>query len=196
MSLFAWGKRGCGNIIMKKKVFSINQIRKYLKKQALSISQKKNVKENNIGNISRAFLACLIIMSFFFISPIVIEFSKNTSLASSDFENNSKNNLKKLLEKNDGKLDNMVNKNFLFEDILILDENPSDSIRLSAATIEELFKSTNYSLEDVRKNKLVKPISLTLLPSEIKKIENVKKRKDFFIKIILPLTIKEITILN
>jgi Bax protein len=176
---------------MKKKVFSINQIRKYLKKQALSISQKKNVKENNIGNISRAFLACLIIMSFFFISPIVIEFSKNTSLASSDFENNSKNNLKKLLEKNDGKLDNMVNKNFLFEDILIFDENPSDSIRLSAATIEELFKSTNYSLEDVRKNKLVKPISLTLLPSEIKKIENVKKRKDFFIKIILPLTIKE-----
>ena len=74
---------------------------------------------------------------------------------------------------------------------MIFDENPTDSIRLSAATIEELFKSTNYSLEDVRKNKLVKPISLTLLPNEIKKIENVKKRKDFFIKIILPLIIKE-----
>jgi Bax protein len=62
---------------------------------------------------------------------------------------------------------------------------------LSAATIEELFKSTNYNLEDVRKNKLVKPVSLTLLPDEIKKIENVKKRKDLFIQIILPLVIKE-----
>ena len=55
---------------------------------------------------------------------------------------------------------------------LTFDEQPSDAILLSAATIEELFKSTNYSLEDVRKNKLVKPISLTLLPNEISKIEN------------------------
>ena len=62
---------------------------------------------------------------------------------------------------------------------------------MSAATIEELFKSTDYNLEDVRKNKLVKPISLTLLPEEIIKIENSKKRKNLFIQIILPLVIKE-----
>jgi len=62
---------------------------------------------------------------------------------------------------------------------------------LSAATIEELFKSTNYNLKDVRKNKLVKPISLDLLPKEIVKIENTKKRKDLFIQIILPLVINE-----
>ena len=43
----------------------------------------------------------------------------------------------------------------------------------------------------MRKNKLVKPISLTLLPTEITKIENVKKRKDLFIQIILPLVIAE-----
>ena len=79
----------------------------------------------------------------------------------------------------------------MFEDIIIFDQKPADSVRLSALTIKELFKSTNYSLEDVRKNKLVKPISLTLLPNEIKKIENSKKRKDFFIQIILPLVIKE-----
>ena len=62
---------------------------------------------------------------------------------------------------------------------------------MSASTIQELFKSTNYNLEDVRKNKLVKPISLTFLPEEMKQIENVKKRKDLFIKIILPLVIQE-----
>ena len=46
-------------------------------------------------------------------------------------------------------------------------------------------------LRDVRKNKLVKPISLDLLPKEIVKIENVKKRKELFIQIILPLVIDE-----
>ena len=118
-------------------------------------------------------------------------FAKKTSLVSSDFENNSKNDLKKLLEKKDTKSNNTLNNKFLFEDIIMFDERPADSVRLSAATIEELFKSTNYSLEDVRKTKLVKPISLTLLPNEIKKIENTKKRKTLFIQIILPLVIKE-----
>ena len=38
---------------------------------------------------------------------------------------------------------------------------------------------------------MVKPIALTLLPAEIKMIENVKKRKEFFIQIILPLILEE-----
>ena len=177
---------------MKNKAFSIDQIRKYLDKKGFMISYKKIAKQkNNVGNISRTFLSSLIIISLFFIGPIIIDFTKNTSLFSEDFENNSKNNLTKLLENKDTKTDKTINRKSLFEDIFIFDEKPADSVRLSAATIEELFKSTNYTLEDVRKNKLVKPISLTLLPAEIKKIENTKKRKDFFIQIILPLVIKE-----
>ena len=177
---------------MKNKAFSIDQIRKYLNKKGFIISHKKIVKgENNIENISRTFLSSLIIISLFFIGPIIIDFTKNTSLISEDFENNSKNNLTKLLENKDTKTDKTIYRKSLFEDIFIFDEKPVDSVRLSAATIEELFKSTNYTLEDVRKNKLVKPISLTLLPAEIKKIENTKKRKDFFIQIILPLVIEE-----
>ena len=158
---------------------------------------KQNIKKKNssdqffLGNLSRTVLASLIIVSFFFISPLVVEFSKKTSLVSLNFENNSKNNLKRLLEKKISESDNTTNPKFLFEDILIFDEQPIDTVRLSAATIEELFRSTNYNLDDVRKNKLVKPISLTLLPKEIKKIENIKKRKNLFIQIILPLIIKE-----
>tara|TARA_B110000027_G_scaffold123888_1_gene140021 strand:+ start:488 stop:1603 length:1116 start_codon:yes stop_codon:yes gene_type:complete len=177
---------------MKKKTFSINQIINYLKKQGFTVSPKKKIKEeNNIGNIARTFMVSLIMILFFVISPIVVEFTKNTSFVSADFESNSKNSIKKLLEKKDIESDNDLNNKFLFEDILMFDERPSDSVRLSAATIEELFKSTNYTLEDVRKTKLVKPISLTLLPKEIKKIENTKKRKNLFIQIILPLVIKE-----
>jgi len=177
---------------MKKKLLFITQIKKYLKKHTFIVSQKKSEKEeNNIENVARAFMASLIIISFFFISPMVVEFSKNASIVSLNFENNSKNNLKKLLEKKNPESDNNENQKFLYEDILAFEEQPTGAVRLSAATIEELFKSTNYNLKDVRKNKLVKPISLTLLPNEIKKIENSKKRKDLFIQIILPLVIKE-----
>ena len=161
------------------------------KKLLLEIKKKNNLEINFIGSLSRTLLASLIIMSFFIITPIIIEFTENTSLTSSNFTNNSDNNLKKLLKNKENQLDELTNSKFLFEDILIFDEKPTDSVRLSATTIEELFKSTDYSLEDVRKNKLVKPISLTLLPNEIKKIENTKKRKDLFIQIILPLVIKE-----
>tara|TARA_B110000037_G_scaffold122752_1_gene140173 strand:+ start:53 stop:1147 length:1095 start_codon:yes stop_codon:yes gene_type:complete len=170
---------------MKKKLITFSEVKKDVKKK------KINQKKSDLGTLSRTFLASVIIMTSFFVSPVFVEFLKNTSLTSIDFENNSKNSLKNLLEEKKNESDEAANRKFLFEDILIYDEKPTDSVRLSAATIEELFKSTNYSLEDVRKNKLVKPISLTLLPNEIKKIENTKKRKDLFIQIILPLVIKE-----
>ncbi|MDB9937348.1 glucosaminidase domain-containing protein [Candidatus Pelagibacter sp.] len=170
---------------MRKKLKLFFGVKQHLKKE------KINKEKYNPGSLPRTFLASLIIIATFFIIPIIVEFSKNSAIISSDFENNSKNSLKKLLEIKDDEPDKVIDRKFLFQDILIYDEELSDSVRLSAATIEELFKSTNYSLEDVRKNKLVKPISLTLLPGEIKKIENTKKRKDLFIQIILPLIIKE-----
>tara|TARA_B100000787_G_scaffold26387_1_gene17561 strand:+ start:1964 stop:3082 length:1119 start_codon:yes stop_codon:yes gene_type:complete len=178
MSLFTRGKRSCGNIKMEKKKLPIEK-------------NNNNLEINFFGNLSRTLLASLTIISLFSISPMIVKFTKNKSLSPISFENNSKNNLKKFLKKQDIKSKNASNQNFLFEDILIFDDKPTESIRLSAATIKDLFESTNYSLEDVRKNKLVKPISLTLLPNEIKNIENTKKRKNFFIQIILPLVIKE-----
>ena len=183
MSLLARGKRGGCSIVMTKKIFSILDIKKYLKIRGFTISKTKT-KTIELESLPKTFLSSLIIISIFFVTPLAINLSKEKMDLSKDYENTSKNNLKKLL-------DNDLETKFLFEDILSFDEQPKDSIRLSASTIEELFKSTNYSLDDVRKNKLVKPISLTLLPAEITKIENVKKRKDLFIQIILPLVIAE-----
>ena len=65
-----------------------------------------------MSSLSRTFLASLIIIITFFVIPIFIEFAKNTSLTSIDFENNSKNSLKKLLEKKDIESDNVINQNF------------------------------------------------------------------------------------
>jgi Bax protein len=175
-----------------KKENSIFEIKKYLNKKGFIIKKKKiKTQINELDNLTRTFLSSLIIISIFFIAPVAINLTKEKMIFSKDYENNSKNNLKKLLENKTTKLDEKLNKKFLYEDVLTFDEPPSDAILLSAATIEELFKSTNYNLKDVRKNKLVKPISLDLLPKEIVKIENVKKRKNLFIQIILPLVIDE-----
>ena len=175
------------------KKISIFEIKKYLNKKGFIVQKKKKIitKESGIDNLSRTFLSSLIIISIFFIAPLAINLTKEKTIFSKEYENNSKNYLKKLLENKTTKLDEELNKKFLYEDILTFDEQPSDAILLSAATIEELFKSTNYNLKDVRKNKLVKPISLDLLPKEIVKIESAKKRKDLFIQIILPLVIDE-----
>ena len=168
------------------------EIKKYLnKKEFIKKKNKIQKSENVLDTLLRTFLSSLIIILIFFTTPLAINLTKEKMIFSKDYENNSKNNLNKLLENKKTELDEELNNNFLYEDILSFDERPTDVILLSASTIEELFKSTNYNLEDVRKNKLVKPISLDLLPKEISKIENIKKRKTFFIQIILPLVINE-----
>ena len=181
------------NEYFRKNKISTLEVKKYLKKKGFIVKITKQNEENNFGAISRTFLSSLIIVSIFFIIPLAINFTKNKIIYSNVHENNSKNKLNSLLEnKNTNQiLDDGVDKEFLFDDILNFGELPTDTVRLSAATIIELFKSTDYNLKDVRKNKLVKPISLTLLPQEIIKIENSKERKDLFIQIILPLVIKE-----
>ena len=176
-----------------KNEISVSEIQKYLKLKGFSITKKNkdNNQANNLGTLSRTFLSSLFIISIFFISPIVFELKKERKFLSKDFENNSQSNFKKALKNKKIKIDDSLEKSFLFDDILTFDEVQTDTIRLSATAIEELFKSTKYDLEDVRKNKLVKPVSLSLLPREIKKIESSKRRKNLFIKIILPLIIKE-----
>ena len=71
----------------------------------------------------------------------------------------------------------------LLLDIFSLNDLETDTVRLDASTIKQLFDDTDYRLKDVRETKLVKPVALTLLPNEIKMIENTTERKEFFIQI-------------
>ena len=169
---------------------SILEIKNFLKKKGFVISKKKDSKKqkSSFGSLAQTLLTSIIIISIFAITPLVIDLSKQSMIFSNNVENELKENQKIFI---DPKLDEELNQSFLFDDVLQLDEEPTDTVRLSALTIEELFRSTNYNLDDVRKTKLVKPIALTLLPEEIKQIENTKKRKDLFIQIILPLVIQE-----
>ena len=148
--------------------------------------------EKILNTLSRIFLSSFLVISFFYVAPIFINFS-DKNFNNKEFTNNSKKILAYTLNSNEEKIDqnSTTNEEDLLIDIFSLNELESDTVRLSAATIKQLFEDTGYNLNDVRANKLVKPIALTLLPDEIKMIESTKKRKDFFIQIVLPLIIKE-----
>jgi len=183
--------------MIKRTKISIDEIRKFVKKNGFNITKEKKsfFKEKNLDVFSKTVLSSLIVVSFFTIMPIVINFTKERALLTQEFKNNSKNNFTKTLEGKNyeklSKIDNELNQKYLFDDVLNFEDLPDNTVRLSASTIKQLFLDTGYNLSDVRKKKLVKPVSLSLLPVEIKMIENTKERKELFIQIILPLVIKE-----
>ena len=175
------------------KKLSLSEVKKFLEKKGLKILSKNEKKFDFFNNFKGLFYAStssLIIVSLFFILPIMHDFKKN----SQETNNNSKFKLEKVLNGDILKLKEdmeTLDTTKVFQDIFDFDDVPSDTVRLSAKVIDQIFKDTNYNISDVRKNKLVKPISLSLLPKEIKKIESAKKRKDLFIQIILPLILAE-----
>ena len=147
--------------------------------------------QRNLGSIPRIFLSSLLVIFFFYSMPIFINFAFKQKL---EYQNNSKKILAYTLNNGgNNKYDEnkVLNEKDLLVDIFSLNDLETDTVRLDASTIKQLFEDTNYTLEDVRNKKLVKPVALTLLPNEIKMIENTKKRKEFFIQIVLPLILKE-----
>jgi len=154
---------------------------------------KKNLFQSKIYSISRIFLSSFLVVSFFYIAPLLINFTEKNILKTKEFTNNSKKVLAYTLnKKNDIDYENdSLNEKELLLDIFSLNDLETDTVRLSASTIKQLFQDTGYNLKDVREKKLVKPVALTLLPNEITMIEDTKKRKELFIQIVLPLILKE-----
>jgi len=181
----------------KKNRLKLNQIKDFLLSKGFIVIKKKKITffSAELRSLYLTALCSFAIIIFSFSLPAIIEFKKNTLTVSKEIQNNSKSNFERVLEgealTKSSKLDEGLNLKNLFDDVFKFDDLPSDTVRLSASTIQQLFKETNYNLKDVRKTKLVKPVKLSLLPNEMKMIENTKKRKNLFIQIILPLIIEE-----
>jgi Bax protein len=153
----------------------------------------QNIKKSFKNFLYTVFFSLILILTFF-ISPKILLLKNELLVKSIEVKNNSKVSLENILN---GKVDKRTNKEKelssfeIFEDIFKYEETPVSSVRLSASTIKQLFEDTKYNLKDVRKNKLVKPVSLDLLPIEMKMIESTVERKNLFIQIVLPLVLKE-----
>ena len=183
-------------MINKNFFFTLTFAKKFLNKKGLELFNKSNQTKsdnNSFRSFNYTFITGLILIVIFFLSPQIINVRNNLAIKSLEVKNDSKVNLEKVLSgkaiegEQDEELDNLQ----IFEDIFQYEDITTSTVRLSASTIKQLFKDTNYNLKDVRKNKLVKPINLDLLPEEMKMIENTSQRKNLFIQIVLPLILDE-----
>ncbi len=174
----------------------LSELKKILEKKGFKISKvKKNVNLDNLKSFYLTILSGFVLIGFFSVLPMSIKKMSEVFYVKQPIDNNSKQNFEKIIngKEIDNKkiVDNEIDEKNLFDDVMELNESPSSSVRLSASTLEELFKETKYNLKEIRKTKIVKPVEIGLLPKEIKKIESTQKRKDLFIKIVLPLILEE-----
>ena len=165
--------------------------------------KKKNLKkkqDNSNLNFFKTLLTSLAVILIFSVLPNLLSFMKTNLNSNKVVFNSSKQNFDEILDKQKKK--NKIIKDSIkdryswniFEDIDVFGKNEEDEDpqRLSASTIEELFKDNGYDLDTVKKTKLVNAGNqLTKLPKELQNIESPKKRKKLFIKIVLPLIIEE-----
>ncbi len=142
---------------------------------------KEELKQNSITNayLSVAiifFIACMIAARPY-IKHITNEV-KFTYVAA-EYNNSKKDNLKKKTDKTK----KVENPEFVQE--------MDNTVSLNAETTSNLFKDLDYNLKSVRAGEKVKPIYLTKLPKDLNSLGNSKKKRELFIKIILPLVLNE-----
>ena len=175
---------------------NLNQVKEFLLKKNLVIKKnKKSLFSNDFKSFNYTVICSLAIVAIFSTLPTFVDIKNNNFVSNKEVENKSKSSLEKVLKgeplnKSSEVDEGLVLKN-LFEDVFVNDDLPNDTVRLNAATIEQLFKDTDYNLDKVRETKIVKPVALSLLPEEMKMITSTQKRKTLFIQIILPLILEE-----
>ena len=182
-------------MIKNYKSMNVNELKKILLKKGFKISRlKKKSKFGEYKNLITTSYLSLILILIFSILPGTFKFIDNSFIKNTTVENNSKKYLEKVLSGEslitDNSVDSEINQKYLLDDIE-LSEGPSKSVRIEASTLNQIFEEKDYNLSFVRKNKIVKPFEVGMLPNEIKMMESSKQRKDLFIKIVLPLILSE-----
>ncbi len=142
---------------------------------------KQELKENSIRNIYLSiafifFIGCLITMRPY-IKNIVNEV-KFTYVAE-EYKTSEITKSKKIIKK---KTEIIEEEEF---------GRVENTVSLNAETTLNLFDDLDYDLAGVRAGQKVKPIYLMKLPKDIKTLGNTKKKRELFIKIILPLILDE-----
>ena len=144
---------------------------------------KYELKESSIRNVYLSFAFIFFIGSLIVIRPyiknVVNEVKFNYVAEAYKLPENQKNQKKqknKILQK--------------AEEPKIVVEN-DNTISLNAETASNLFDDLGYDLKGVRAGQKVKPIYLTKLPKDLKTLGSTAKKRELFIKIVLPLILDE-----
>ena len=193
------------NYLKSAKKLTTSQIELILIKNKIKLPIKKTLsklesiiifKNQYLTQLYYTLVVTIIIIGFFGGLPYLIQsFHKIDSNLWKDkkeiarYENDS---IDKILKQNEIKLQQSEEN---WQEIVIRQKSQEDlidnTISLSASVVASLFKDHNYDLSKIRKGKKVKPFYISLLPKDMFLVENIKERKELFIKIILPLILQE-----
>ena len=179
----------------------IKSLRNILLKKGFLLSKKSVInKQTSLQNLYKIKLFLIVIILFFYLLPPSYKLAQKALKPNLEIENSSNQKLVQVLE---GKinLDELNNEgvsatdqDLVYRELYgeVTEEDSLESgVRLKASVLYQLFEDTNYNLQDVRLNKIAKPVEIGKLPYELKEIQNTKKRKDLFIQIVLPLILEE-----
>ena len=176
------------------KQMRISDLKKILLKKGFNVSKQKKKNFEKYKNIYITSLFGLIVIGIFFSLPTTTKILTSELKKPKVIENYSKKYLDKVLSGEslitEKSMDDDLDQRYLYEDVEFND-GPSKTVRIEASTLNQMFEDEEYKLSIVRKNHIVKPFEVGMLPGEIKSIESSKKRKDLFIKIVLPLILSE-----
>ena len=144
---------------------------------------KQELKANTVTNIYLSIFVIFFIASIILMRPFiknVVNEVKFTYVAK-EYRLSEDVGQKKKIEKKKAKE---------IQEPEFVQEN-DNTISLHAETTLNLFDDLGYDLKGVRAGQKVKPIYLTKLPKDLKTLGDTKKKRELFIKIVLPLILDE-----
>ena len=168
-----------------------NNIKLPINRSSARIIEKHEIREKSITNIYLSFFFILFIASMIvtrqYIKNIVNEV-KFASIATEYTDSEKKVAKEKLKKKSKSKEKKLTKKLQKQEELSVEHDN---TISLNAETTINLFEDLEYTLQGIRQGQQVKPIYLTKLPKDLKTLGDTKKKRELFIKIVLPLILDE-----
>ena len=89
----------------------------------------------------------------------------------------------------------VFNQNIYNKKTIVLNNNSDQDLTkdnlYSIKIIEEQLSNPKFKIEEIRQNNIIPYVAISNLPDDLKKIKSIKSRKELFIKITLPLIVKE-----
>jgi len=158
-----------------------NQIKLPINRSSDKAIAKQELKENTVRNIYLAFAFLFFLACFITMRPFIkhtVNEVKFTYVAEEYKSPKLKKSKKAELKTEKTKEEEPI-------------EEYDNTVSLNAETTANLFEDLGYDLRGVRAGQKVKPIYLTKLPKDLKTLGNTKKKRELFIKIVLPLILDE-----
>ena len=163
-----------------------NRIKLPINRSSDKAIAQHELRENSIRNIYLSICFVVFIGSLIVTRPYikkVVNEVKFTYVAQ-EYKSSETTKIKKLKKEKQKKTEKI-------KEPELLASTPDNTISLNAETTINLFEDLNYNLKSVRAGERVKPIYLTKLPKDLKTLGDTKKKRELFIKIVLPLILHE-----